>query len=82
MHAIDDPPQLVDLCIVANFVEVSLAREGRRHAVGINYLEKIQLPHCRRSTARCWLAWTTSSWAPESRRGFQACWTGSPVTSR
>jgi nitronate monooxygenase len=45
MHTIDDPPELVDLCIVANFVEVSLAREGHDHPVGINYLEKIQLPH-------------------------------------
>ena len=34
-----------ELCIVANFVEVFLAREGHENAVGINYLEKIQLPH-------------------------------------
>ena len=34
-----------ELCIAANFVEVFLAREGHDHAVGINYLEKIQLPH-------------------------------------
>lgn len=34
-----------ELCIVANFVEVYLAREGHNHAVGINYLEKIQFPH-------------------------------------
>ncbi|MGA2960952.1 MAG: nitronate monooxygenase [Candidatus Korobacteraceae bacterium] len=34
-----------ELCIVANFVEVFLAREGHDNAVGINYLEKIQLPH-------------------------------------
>ncbi|MGD0973674.1 MAG: nitronate monooxygenase [Candidatus Korobacteraceae bacterium] len=34
-----------ELCIVANFVEVFLAREGHGNAVGINYLEKIQLPH-------------------------------------
>lgn len=36
---------LVELCIVSNFVEVFLAREGHDNPVGINYLEKIQLPH-------------------------------------
>ncbi|HQA39489.1 MAG TPA: nitronate monooxygenase [Kiritimatiellia bacterium] len=34
-----------ELCIVSNFVEVFLAREGHSNPVGINYLEKIQLPH-------------------------------------
>lgn len=34
-----------ELCVAANFVEVFLAREGHAHPVGINYLEKIQLPH-------------------------------------
>ena len=33
------------LCVVANFVEVFLAREGHTNPVGINYLEKIQIPH-------------------------------------
>jgi len=33
------------LTVVANFVEVFLAREGHAHPVGINYLEKIQLAH-------------------------------------
>ena len=33
------------LCVVANFVEVFLAREGHTNPVGINFLEKIQLPH-------------------------------------
>ena len=33
------------LCTVANFVEVFLAREGHSNPVGINYLEKIQIPH-------------------------------------
>ncbi len=32
------------LCIAANFVEVFLAKEGHAGPVGINYLEKIQLP--------------------------------------
>ena len=45
LHSTDGPPELVELCIAANFVEVFLARDGHRHAVGINYLEKIQLPH-------------------------------------
>ncbi len=34
-----------ELCIVANFVEVFLARQGHDQPVGINYLEKIQIPH-------------------------------------
>jgi nitronate monooxygenase len=38
----DTPREVTELCIVANFVEVYLAREGHRHSVGINYLEKIQ----------------------------------------
>lgn len=36
---------LDELCIVANFVEVFLAREGHANPVGINYMEKLQLPH-------------------------------------
>jgi nitronate monooxygenase len=36
---------LDELYIVSNFVEVFLAREGHTNPVGINYLEKIQLPH-------------------------------------
>ena len=45
LHLLDSPRELIELCIVANFVEVYLAREGHAHPVGINYLEKIQLPH-------------------------------------
>jgi nitronate monooxygenase len=33
---------LDELCIVSNFVEIFLAREGHHSPVGINYLEKIQ----------------------------------------
>ena len=44
-HAKDTPPELKELCVVANFVEVILAREGHDNPVGINYLEKVQLPH-------------------------------------
>lgn len=36
---------LDELYIVSNFVEVFLAREGHANPVGVNYLEKIQLPH-------------------------------------
>ena len=45
MHSKDSPRELKELCIVANFVEVFLAREGHKNAVGINYLEKVQMPH-------------------------------------
>src|SRR5215467_1311383 len=44
-HSKNCPIELQELCVVANFVEVTLAREGHNNAVGINYLEKIQLPH-------------------------------------
>jgi nitronate monooxygenase len=36
---------LVELMVVGNFVEVFLAKEGHSAPVGINYLEKIQLPN-------------------------------------
>jgi nitronate monooxygenase len=36
---------ITEPCIVANFVEVWLARQGHANPVGINYLEKIQPPH-------------------------------------
>jgi nitronate monooxygenase len=39
------PRELAELIVVANFVEVWLAREGHSNPVGINYLEKIQIPH-------------------------------------
>lgn len=38
-------PDLVELTVVANFAEVFLAREGHSGPVGINYLEKIQMPN-------------------------------------
>ncbi len=39
------PSRLLDeLLVASNFVEVFLAREGHDNPVGINYLEKIQLP--------------------------------------
>ena len=41
----DGPREMRELCLVANFVEVFLAREGHHNPVGINYLEKVQLCH-------------------------------------
>jgi NAD(P)H-dependent flavin oxidoreductase YrpB (nitropropane dioxygenase family) len=45
MHQRRDLRKVVELCIVSNFVEVYLAREGHKNAVGINFLEKVQMPH-------------------------------------
>ena len=45
MHKKVGPKRLHELCILGNYVEVFLAREGHDGAVGINYLEKIQMPH-------------------------------------
>lgn len=45
LHKIVGSKKLHELCIMGNFVEVFLAREGHDRPVGINYLEKIQLPH-------------------------------------
>jgi len=45
LHVKDDPRELIELCVAANFVEVTLARENHTHPVGINFLEKIQVPH-------------------------------------
>ena len=45
MHTVEGSRVPQELCIVANFVEVFLAREKHSNPVGINYLEKIQLPH-------------------------------------
>jgi nitronate monooxygenase len=45
MHNRDGPVERCELCIVANYVEVALAREGHENPVGVNYLEKVQIPH-------------------------------------
>jgi len=45
MHQRKDTRKLIELCIVSNFVEVFLAREGHKNPVGINFLEKVQMPH-------------------------------------
>ena len=44
MPTLQSRPTLVELTVVSNFVEVFLAKEGHAGPVGINYLEKIQLP--------------------------------------
>src|SRR5262249_39059488 len=44
MHSINPSVEQVELLIAANFVEVHLAGEGHDGLIGINYLEKIQLP--------------------------------------
>jgi nitronate monooxygenase len=45
VHQRNESRKLSELCVVANFVEVFLAREGHSNPVGINYLEKVQIPH-------------------------------------
>jgi len=45
MHQRRDLRKVVELCIVSNFVEAYLAREGHKNAVGVNFLEKVQMPH-------------------------------------
>jgi NAD(P)H-dependent flavin oxidoreductase YrpB (nitropropane dioxygenase family) len=44
MPTLHSRPTLVELTVIANFVEVFLAKEGHPGLLGINYLEKIQLP--------------------------------------
>jgi len=45
MHTAEGRLRAQELSIAANFVEVFLAREGHENPVGVNYLEKISLPH-------------------------------------
>lgn len=45
MHTVERNIPAQELCIAANFVEIFLAREGHSGPVGINFLEKIQMPH-------------------------------------
>src|ERR1035437_3050051 len=45
MHQRRELRKVIELCIVSNFVEVYLAREGHKNPVGINFLEKVQMPH-------------------------------------
>jgi nitronate monooxygenase len=45
VHQRCDLRKAVELCIVSNFVEVYLARQGHKNPVGVNFMEKVQLPH-------------------------------------
>jgi nitronate monooxygenase len=45
MHQRRDSRNLIELLMVSNFVEVFLARQGHLNKVGVNFLEKVQLPH-------------------------------------
>jgi nitronate monooxygenase len=44
MYTLESGTELTELTIAANFVEVFLAKEGHDGIVGLNLLEKIQLP--------------------------------------
>jgi nitronate monooxygenase len=45
MHQRVEPRKLIELLMVSNFVEVFLAKDGHCNKVGVNFLEKVQLPH-------------------------------------
>lgn len=45
MFSVESPKALLQLTVVACFVEVWLAREGHNGVVGVNLLEKVQLPN-------------------------------------
>jgi len=44
MWTLNPPRELNELTVVANFVEVFLAKDGHLNPVGINLLEKLQMP--------------------------------------
>ncbi len=44
MHSKTSPREVLELCVAGTFAEVFLAREGHAGLVGINFLEKIQVP--------------------------------------
>lgn len=44
MWRFNPPKSLTELTVIANFVEVFLAKEGHSNPVGLNLLEKIQMP--------------------------------------
>jgi nitronate monooxygenase len=45
VHSLHPPKALMELTVLSNFAEVFLAKEGHNGPVGINYLEKAQLPN-------------------------------------
>lgn len=44
MWTLNPPKALNELTVIASFVEVFLAKEGHQNAVGLNLLEKVQMP--------------------------------------
>ena len=44
VYSLNSPPELVALTVIANYVEIFLAKEGQAGLVGLNLLEKLQLP--------------------------------------
>ena len=44
MFRLESPRALRELTVLANFAEVQLAKSGHNGPIGINYLEKIQIP--------------------------------------
>lgn len=45
MFSLKPSTEINELTIIANFVEVFLAKEGHNNPVGVNFLEKVQLPN-------------------------------------
>lgn len=45
LHQLREMRKAVELCIASNFAEVFLAKEGHKNPVGINFMEKLQMPH-------------------------------------
>jgi len=45
MFSLSPSRELIELTVLANFAEVFLAKEGHDGIIGINYMEKIQMPH-------------------------------------
>ncbi|OQY34183.1 MAG: 2-nitropropane dioxygenase [Spirochaetaceae bacterium 4572_59] len=45
MFKVENNDDLNELTVAANFTETYLAKEGHNGLVGVNYLEKVQLPH-------------------------------------
>jgi nitronate monooxygenase len=45
VHQVKQHSRVVELLMTSNFAEVFLAKEGHKNPVGINFLEKVQMPH-------------------------------------
>ena len=45
IYSASPPRDLLELTVLGNFVEVFLAKDGHDGLVGVNYLEKVQLPN-------------------------------------